>query len=67
MTKDPTRRIEWMELLRTNIANDGKLVGGRQERLSLVEEDNGSLDSAKLTESTKLMESTKSFESKKNG
>ena len=56
-----------MELLRTNIANDGKLVGGRQERLSLVEEDNGSLDSAKLTESTKLMESTKSFESKKNG
>lgn len=38
-----------MELLRTNIASDGKLVGNKQERLSLVEEDgNGVLESAKL-------------------
>jgi len=42
-----------MELLRVNITNEGKLVGNKQERLSLVEEDATSLDSAKLTESTK--------------
>ena len=54
LTKDPTKRIEWMELLRTNIATDGKLVGNKQERLSLVEEDGGILESAKLAESTKI-------------
>ena len=54
LTKDPTKRIEWMELLRTNIATDGKLVGNKQERLSLVEEDGGVLESAKLAESTKM-------------
>ena len=44
-----------MELLRTNIATDGKLVGNKQERLSLVEEDGGGiLESAKLAESTKM-------------
>ena len=67
LTKDPTKRIEWMELLRTNIATDGKLIGNRQERLSLVEEDGGSLDNAKLAESTRMMESNKSFDGKKNG
>lgn len=43
-----------MELLRVNITNDGKLVGNKQERLSLVEEDANTLDSAKLAESTKF-------------
>jgi hypothetical protein len=38
-----------------NITNEGKLVGNRQELLSLVEENNGNiLDSAKLTDSNKL-------------
>ena len=56
-----------MELLRTNIATDGKLVGNKQERLSLVEED-ASLDNAKLAESTKFSDTSKSsFEGKKNG
>lgn len=53
-----------MELLRTNIATDGKLVGNKQERLSLVE-DEGGLDNAKLAESTKF--DSKSFDGKKNG
>ena len=43
-----------MELLRINITNDGRLVGNKQERLSLVEEDGSGLDSAKLAESTKF-------------
>lgn len=42
-----------MELLRVNIGGDGRLIGNKQERLSLVEED-GNLDNAKLAESTKL-------------
>jgi serine/threonine protein kinase len=54
LTKDPTKRIEWMELLKINIATDGKLVGNKQERLSLVEEDLNGLESAKLSESTKI-------------
>lgn len=62
LTKDPTKRIEWMDLLRINIGNDGKLAANRQERLSLVEEEGGvGLESAKLMESTKLTESTKGF------
>ena len=43
-----------MELLRTNIANDGKLMSNKQERLSLVEEDGNPLDNAKLLESNKF-------------
>lgn len=62
LTKDPTKRIEWMELLRVHIGNDGKLAANRQERLSLVEEEGGvGLESAKLMESTKLTESTRGF------
>jgi hypothetical protein len=36
LTKDPTRRIEWMDLLKVNITSEGRLVGNKQERLSLV-------------------------------
>ena len=36
LTKDPTKRIEWMELLKINITNEGRLLGNKQERLSLV-------------------------------
>ncbi len=53
-----------MDLLKVNITNEGKLVGNKQERLSLVEEDGG-LDSAKLTESTKFGDSAKLAESTK--
>ena len=42
LTKDPTKRIEWMQLLSVNITADGKLASNKLERLSLVEED-GSL------------------------
>lgn len=49
MTKDPTKRIEWMELLKINIATDGKLIGNKQERLSLVEDDLTGLEAAKLS------------------
>jgi hypothetical protein len=51
LTKDPTRRIEWMELLKVNITTDGRLVGNKQERLSLVEEDGNAMEGAKLAES----------------
>jgi serine/threonine protein kinase len=51
LTKDPTRRIEWMELLKVNITAEGKLVGNKQERLSLVEEDGSVMEGAKLAES----------------
>jgi serine/threonine-protein kinase ULK/ATG1 len=65
LTKDPTKRIEWMELLKINITNEGKLVGNKQERLSLVDEDG--LDSGKLAESTKLSTSKeKSVDKKKD-
>jgi serine/threonine protein kinase len=56
LTKDPTKRIEWMELLKVNITNEGKLVGNKQERLSLVEED-GQIEGGKLVESGKLSDS----------
>ena len=49
-----------MELLKINITNEGKLVGNKQERLSLVEEDGNVLDGAKLSESTKLSENSSS-------
>lgn len=49
-----------MELLKINITNDGRLVGNKQERLSLVEEDGNVLDGAKLSESTKLSENSNS-------
>jgi len=55
-----------MELLRVNITNDGRLVGNKQERLSLVEEDGNTLDSAKLAESTKFTPIAKEQEPKKN-
>ena len=51
LTKDPTRRIEWIELLKVNITTDGRLVGNKQERLSLVEEDGNAIEGAKLAES----------------
>lgn len=54
MTKDPTKRIEWMELLKVNISNDGKLIAGQQDRLLLVEEEGATFDSLKLTESKNL-------------
>jgi hypothetical protein len=27
LTKDPTKRIEWMELLKINISNEGRIIG----------------------------------------
>ena len=38
-----------MELLKINIAIDGKLIGNKQERLSLVEDDLNGLEAAKLS------------------
>jgi len=29
LTKDPTKRIEWMDLLKTNISSEGKLIAAR--------------------------------------
>ena len=38
LTKDPTKRIEWMELFQQKITNQGKLVE-KKDRLSLMDED----------------------------
>lgn len=37
LTKDPTRRIEWMELLKVNITNEGRIAPDGRGMLSLVE------------------------------
>lgn len=52
LTKDPTKRIEWMELLKVNISTEGKIVS-MKERVSLVEDDSNLFDSQKLVSSTK--------------
>ncbi len=52
LTKDPTKRIEWMELLKVNISTEGKIVA-MKERVSLVEDDSNLFDSQKLVSSTK--------------
>lgn len=52
LTKDPTKRIEWMDLLKTNISNEGKLIAAK-ERVSLVDDDMGLFDSQKLVSSAK--------------
>jgi hypothetical protein len=36
LTKDPTKRIEWMELLKVNISLEGKIVSDGRGVLSLV-------------------------------
>jgi hypothetical protein len=36
LTKDPTKRIEWMELLKVNINLEGKIVSDGRGVLSLV-------------------------------
>lgn len=37
LTKDPLKRIEWMELFQLKISNDGK-IGEQKGRLSLVDD-----------------------------
>lgn len=55
LTKDPTRRIEWMELLKVNITNEGRIAPDGRGMLSLVEEEGGNiLDNAKLLQSSKF-------------
>jgi serine/threonine-protein kinase ULK2 len=55
LTKDPTRRIEWMELLKVNITNEGRIANDGRGVISLVEEEGGSiLDNAKLLQSSKF-------------
>ena len=46
-------------MLRVNITADGRLVGNKQERLSLVLDDGNTLDAVKLGESTKFTPSAK--------
>jgi hypothetical protein len=38
LTKDPTKRIEWMDLLKINISNEGKIIGDNR-LVSLVEDE----------------------------
>jgi hypothetical protein len=45
LQKDPTKRIEWMELFQHKITNEGKLAE-RKDRMSLVDDD--SSDGTKL-------------------
>jgi serine/threonine protein kinase len=53
LTKDPTKRIEWMELLKVNITNEGIANDGRGV-LSLGVEEGNILDTAKLLQSSKF-------------
>ena len=39
LTKDPQKRIEWMELFQIKISNEGKLIEQKAGRLSLVDDD----------------------------
>lgn len=39
LTKDPQKRIEWMELFQLKISNDGKLLDPIQGRVSLVDDE----------------------------
>lgn len=39
LTKDPQKRIEWMELFQIKISAEGKLVEQKAGRLSLVDDD----------------------------
>lgn len=52
LTKDPTKRIEWMDLLKTNISSEGKLIATK-ERVSLVDDEVGFWESQKLINSGK--------------
>lgn len=61
LTKDATRRIEWMELLRVNITGDGQIVKNRHDRVSLVEDD------THLCESTSKISDAPIPTQKKNG
>ena len=56
LTKDPTKRIEWMELLKVNISTDGRLASDGRGVFSLTEEENGAgfLESAKTLQSSKF-------------
>lgn len=56
LTKDPTKRIEWMELLKVNISTDGRLASDGRGVLSLTEEEGGAgfLESAKTLQSSKF-------------
>lgn len=55
LTKDPTHRIEWMELLKVNINNEGRIVTNNRALFSLLSEENSSLfDTAKLSQSSKF-------------
>lgn len=56
LTKDPTKRIEWMELLKVNISIDGRLASDGRGVMSLTEEEGGAgfLESAKTLQSSKF-------------
>lgn len=47
LTKDPTKRIEWMELFQIKISNEGKLLDQGAGKLTLVDEEKSLLRTVK--------------------